>query len=66
MDLQRLGNEATKPLASEVFAGDNCPFSMLVARGRVVTLLVPVATPRAFSDLLSTTGSSSASRVLSS
>lgn len=45
MDLQRLGNEATKPLASEVFAGDNCPFSMLVARGRVVTLLVPVTTP---------------------
>lgn len=40
MDLlfQCLGNEATRPLASEVFAGDNCPFSMLVARGRVVTL----------------------------
>lgn len=35
---QCLGNEATQPLASEVSAGDNCPFSMLVARGRVMTL----------------------------
>lgn len=40
MDLlfQCLGNEATKPLASEVSAGDDCPFSMLMARGRVMTL----------------------------
>lgn len=35
---QCLGNEATKPLASEVSAGDDCPFSMLVAHGRVMTL----------------------------
>lgn len=40
MDLlfQCPGNEATKPLASEVSAGDDCPFSMLVARRRVMTL----------------------------
>lgn len=36
MDLlfQCLGNEASKALASEVSAGDDCPFSMLVAHGR--------------------------------
>lgn len=35
---QCLGSQATKPLASEVSAVDDCPFSMLVARGRVMTL----------------------------
>lgn len=35
---QCLGSEATKPLASAVSAGDDCPFSMLVACGRVMTL----------------------------
>lgn len=40
MDLlfQCLGSEATKPLASEVSAGDDCLFSMLVACRRVMIL----------------------------
>lgn len=48
MDLlfQCLGSEATKPLASEVSAGDNCPSQCWWLVGGDDSLLVPVATPR--------------------